>query len=136
MTDGNLGIWARGVAGDRRAPCRNHRLANALDRLPKTEQPVDRETLRPAAYAPSRTAAERGRDAFAAALGGRAPQAAEVLGGGWERMTASTTSPRGTWRHPRTTHVVGSPFASVGLRTNAANGPSGWRTRRPRSDGC
>ena len=38
----------------------------------------------------------------------------------WDRMTAFHDYPEEHWRHPRTTNIVESPFASVRLRTTAA----------------
>ena len=100
--------------------CWNHKMANVLDRLPKREQTVAREMLRAVAYAPSRAAAERARDAFANRYGDGHSKAVAVLGDDWERTMAFYALPEKHWRHLRTTNVVESPFASVRLRTTAA----------------
>ncbi|WP_425154639.1 IS256 family transposase [Candidatus Palauibacter sp.] len=123
VADGNLGIWgaAREVwpeTAEQR--CWNHKTANVLDRLPKREQAVAREMMRAAAYAPSRAAAGKARDAFAGRYGDAQPKAVAVLKDDWERMTAFHDFPEKHWRHLRTTNVVESPFASVRLRTTAA----------------
>ena len=123
VADGNLGIWgaAREVwpeAAEQR--CWNHKTTNVLDRLPKREQAVAREMLRAVAYAPSRAAAVRARDAFADRYAAAHSKAVAVLEDDWDRMTAFYDYPEKHWRHLRTTNVVESPFASVRLRTTAA----------------
>ena len=123
VADGNLGIWgaAREVwpeAAEQR--CWNHKTTNVLDRLPKREQAVAREMLRAVAYAPSRAAAVRARDAFADRYAAAHSKAVAVLEDDWDRMTAFHDYPEKHWRHLRTTNVVESPFASVRLRTTAA----------------
>ncbi len=123
VADGNLGIWgaAREVwpeAAEQR--CWNHKTTNVLDRLPEREQAVAREMLRAVAYAPSRAAAVRARDAFADRYAAAHSKAVSVLEDDWDRMTAFHDYPEKHWRHLRTTNVVESPFASVRLRTTAA----------------
>ena len=82
VADGNLGIWgaAREVwpeTAEQR--CWNHKTTNVLDRLPKREQAVAREMLRAVAYAPSRAAAVRARDAFADRYAAAHSKAVSVL---------------------------------------------------------
>ena len=123
VADGNLGIWAAArqvwpEAAEQR--CWNHKIVNVLDRLPKREQEAAKRLLRKIAYAPSRTAAEKAREAFGNRYGDTYPKAVEILAGDWDRMGAFFDFPAGHWRHLRTTNVVESPFAAVRLRTSAA----------------
>ena len=123
VADGNLGIWAAArqvwpEAAEQR--CWNHKIVNVLDRLPKREQEAAKRLLRKIAYASSRTAAEKAREAFGNRYGDTYPKAVEILAGDWDRMGAFFDFPAGHWRHLRTTNVVESPFAAVRLRTSAA----------------
>ncbi len=71
-------------------------------------------------YAPTREAAERLRDKFAARFGSEFPEAVACLERDWEALTRFYDFPEEHWKHLRTTNVVESPFASLRLRTNAA----------------
>jgi len=123
MADGNPAIWAAArqvwpKAAEQR--CWNHKMRNVLDRLPKREQAEAKELLRAVAYAPSRAAALKAREAFKKRYGMWHPKAVATLEEDWERMVTFYDFPEEHWKHLRTTNVVESPFASVRLRTTAA----------------
>ncbi len=78
MADGSAAIWGevRQVwpeAGEQR--CWNHKMRNVLDRLLKREQPDGKELLRAVAYAPTRAAAAKARQAFEKRYGPWYPKA-------------------------------------------------------------
>lgn len=77
--------------------------------------------LREIVYAPSKEAAEAGRDAFLARFTKEHPKAADALNRDWKRrMVAFYDFPATHWKHLRTTNIIESPFASARLRTAAA----------------
>jgi putative transposase len=53
----------------------------------------------------------------------------ESLSAHWERLVSSFDFPAEHWKHPRTTNVIESPFATVRLRERATKGASS-RTKR------
>jgi putative transposase len=123
IADGHLGIWAALVqvwpeAAEQR--CWNHKIVNVLDKLPKKAQAEARTLLKQIPYAPTRTEATRGRDAFAKRYRRWYPTAVAILEDDWERLVTFYEFPEPHWKHLRTTNVIESPFAAVRLRTSAA----------------
>jgi putative transposase len=123
VADGNPGIWAAVAQvwpGAEEQRCWNHKIRNALDRLPKREQDEAKELLRAIAYASSVAEALEALEAFRKRYEPWYPKAVEVLKDDWDRMVTFYRFPESHWKHLRTTNVVESPFASVRLRTGAA----------------
>ena len=122
--DGHLGIWGalRNVypeASEQR--CRNHKIINVLDKLPKRQHDQAKLMLRNIPYAESRSEAERIRDVFVRWSRQHSYEAAaESLERDWDRMVTFYAFPKEHWRHVRTTNPVESPFAALRLRTDAA----------------
>ena len=122
--DGHLGIWGalRNVypeASEQR--CRNHKIINVLDKLPKRQHDQAKLMLRNIPYAESRSEAERMRDVFVRWSRQHSYEAAaESLERDWDRMVTFYAFPKEHWRHIRTTNPVESPFAALRLRTDAA----------------
>ena len=122
--DGHLGIWGalRNVypeASEQR--CRNHKIINVLDKLPKRQHDQAKMMLRNIPYAESRSEAERMRDVFVRWSRQHSYEAAaESLERDWDRMVTFYAFPKEHWRHVRTTNPVESPFAALRLRTDAA----------------
>ena len=122
--DGHVGIWGalRNVwpeAGEQR--CRNHKILNVLDKLPKRQHDQARLMLRNIPYAETRAEAERLRRVFTRWCGDHSYEAArEAIERDWERMVTFYDYPKEHWRHLRTTNPVESPFAALRLRTDAA----------------
>jgi len=122
--DGHLGIWGalRNVWPESAEQgCWNHKMLNALDRIPKKHQRGARLLLRQIPHAATREEAER--------LKGRYQQwcqkkgfneAAAVLDRHWERMLTFYSFPKEHWSHIYTSNPVESPFAALRLRTDAA----------------
>jgi putative transposase len=91
-----------------------------LDAIPQKYQAEARTLLCAMPYADTQAACEWLRAPFDGRDGQLAPTAVERLGHDWELLITCDQFPREHWRHLRTTHVVGSPFAAVRLRTTAA----------------
>ena len=124
LGDGHLGIWAglRNVYPDAKEQrCWNHRIVNALDKVPKRLQAHARRQLTQIHYAATQQEAERlkaGYQHWCRTQGLEA--AATVLDRDWERMVTFYQFPREHWKHLRTSNVVESPFSRVRLRTTAS----------------
>jgi len=122
--DGHLGIWAglRNVYPDAQEQrCWNHRILNALDKVPKRLQAQARHRLTQVPYADTAQDAERlkaGYQHWCRTQGLEA--AATVLDRDWERMLTFYQFPKEHWVHLRTTNPIESPFAALRLRTDAA----------------
>jgi putative transposase len=71
-------------------------------------------------YAETQAACEALRADFTSRYRRLAPKAVERLADDWERLVTFYQFPHEHWPHLRTTNVVGSPFATVRLRTTAA----------------
>ncbi len=123
--DGALGLWGALAdvfpgAGEQR--CWVHKIANALDALPKRAQPQAKRMLHEAMEAPSRADANRAIDAFVAEFEPKWPKAAEKLVKDREALLAFYDFPAEHWRHLRTTNPIESSFATVKLRTRVTKG--------------
>jgi len=129
--DGALGFWAavRDVWPETREQrCWVHRLANVLDKLPKSLQPKAKEALREMMYAPSRKECGELKDAFVAEYGAKYPKATSSLTTDWDKLLTHFELPAEHWLHVRTTNVIESPFATVRLRQRVTKG-AGSRTK-------
>jgi transposase-like protein len=129
--DGALGFWAavRDVWPETREQrCWVHRLANVLDKLPKSLQPKAKEALLEMMYAPSRKECGELKDAFVAEYGAKYPKATSSLTTDWDKLLTHFELPAEHWLHVRTTNVIESPFATVRLRQRVTKG-AGSRTK-------
>jgi transposase-like protein len=122
--DGHLGIWAglRNVFPEAQEQrCWNHKILNALDKVPKTRQAEARLLLTQIPYAPTQQTAEQRKAGYQHWCRQQGLEAAAaVLDRDWERMLTFYTFPREHWVHLRTSNPIESPFAALRLRTNAA----------------
>jgi len=122
--DGHLGIWAglRTVYPEAQEQrCWNHRIVNALDKVPKRLQATARLQLTQIPYAATQQDAERlkaGYQHWCRQQGLEA--AATVLDRDWDRMLTFYQFPKDHWVHLRTSNPIESPFAALRLRTDAA----------------
>ncbi len=128
--DGALGFWAavREVwpeTAEQR--CWVHRLANVLDKLPKTLQPRATQALHEIMYAETRAAAEREIARFAREYSAKYPKAVASLTVDQDRLLAYFDYPAEHWKHLRTTNPIESTFATVRLREGVTKG-AGSRT--------
>jgi transposase-like protein len=122
--DGHLGIWAglRNIYPDAKEQrCWNHRILNALDKVPKRLQAQARLALTQIPYAPTQEEAERLKAVHQRWCRQRGLEAAAaVLDRDWDRMLTFYQFPRDHWVHLRTTNPIESPFAALRVRTDAA----------------
>jgi putative transposase len=128
--DGALGFWAavRDVwpeTAEQR--CWVHRIANVLDKLPRTLQPRAKEALHEVMYAETRAKAEQGLGAFKETYEAKYPKAVKSLLVDQERLLAFFEYPAEHWKHLRTTNPIESTFATVRLREGVTKG-AGSRT--------
>ena len=124
VADGALGIWS---AVNEHCPdsaqqrCTNHKMMNVVDKLPLDEGPEYTMRLRGLWLADRRDAAQKLADAVATDLRvAQYDRAAECLAADLGRCLTFFAFPKAHWSHLRTSKMTESPFASVGLRTNAA----------------
>lgn len=123
--DGALGFWKalRQVYGQTRWPrCWVHKMANALDKLPKDLQPQAKQRLQAIWMAPDRQRAEMAFDLFIATYEAKYPKAAECLAQDREVLLAFYDFPAEHWGHIRTTNPIESTFATVRGRTDKTRG--------------
>ena len=128
--DGALGFWAavREVwpeTAEQR--CWVHRIANVLDKLPKSLQPRAKQALHAMLYAETRTVCEREIRRFTAEYGAKYPKAVAALTTDQERLLTLFDYPAEHWKHLRTTNPIESTFATVRLRERVTKG-AGSRT--------
>lgn len=122
--DGHLGIWAglRNVYPEAQEQrCWNHRIINALDKVPTTRQAQARLQLTQIPYAETAEAAERLKAVYQHWCRTQGLEAAAtVLDRDWDRMLTFYQFPKAHWGHLRTSNPIESPFAALRLRTDAA----------------
>lgn len=128
--DGALGFWAavRDVwpeTAEQR--CWVHRIANVLDKLPRSLQPRAKQALHEIMYADTRATAEREIARFTQAYGAKYPKAVASLTVDQDRLLAYFDYPADHWKHLRTTNPIESTFATVRLREGVTKG-AGSRT--------
>jgi transposase-like protein len=128
--DGALGFWAavRDVwpeTAEQR--CWVHRIANVLDKLPKSLQPRAKQALHEIMYADTRAAAVQGIADFGETYGAKYPKAVASLTGDQDRLLTYFDYPAAHWKHLRTTNPIESTFATVRLREGVTKG-AGSRT--------
>lgn len=127
--DGALGFWkaVRQVWSDvREQRCWVHKMANVLDKLPKSVRPKAKEMLHAIYLAPSRAEAEKAFDLFVRSFEAKYPKATECLAKDRTELLVFYDFPAEHWMHLRTTNVIESVFATVRLRTEKTKG-SGTR---------
>jgi transposase-like protein len=122
--DGNLGIWS--ALGEvypqaKEQRCWNHRIVNAVDKVPKKHQAQALVYLRQIPYAETATEAVRLKSKYQEWCRKKGLEdAARVLDRDWDRMITFYEFPREHWRHLRTSNPIESPFSALRLRTDAA----------------
>lgn len=128
--DGALGFWAavRGVWPETKEQrCWVHRIANVLDKLPKSLQPKAKAALHEIMNAPTRNAAEAAAGEFKERFGAKYPKATASLTTDLDRLLTFYDFPAEHWIHLRTTNPIESPFATVRLRQRVTKGAGSRR---------
>jgi putative transposase len=123
--DGALGFWAamRDVwPTTREQRCWVHKIANALDKLPKSVQPKAKSKLHEAMNAPTLAEYNKAIDDFVETYEAKYPKAAASLTDGREQLVTFFDFPAEHWLHLRTTNPIESTFATVKLRQRVTKG--------------
>ena len=122
---GALGFWKalREVYGTTREQrCWVHKIANVLNKLPKSVQPRAKQHLQDIWMAETRAVAEKAFDFFLEAYGPKYDKAVACLAKDRDVLLAFYDFPAEHWKHIRTTNPIESTFATVRLRTTKTKG--------------
>ena len=128
--DGALGFWAalREVFPEtREARCWVHKIANVLDKLPKSLQAKAKAALHEMMNAPSRAECEKLVKAFVAEYELKYPKAIKALLADCDKLMTHFDFPAEHWKHLRTTNPIESTFATVKLRQRVTKGAGSRR---------
>jgi putative transposase len=131
--DGALGFWKaldELFPGTHHQRCWLHKMANGLNKVPKSVQPGLKAALREIYLAPTRAQAEIAIDLFAEAYQARYPKAVECIRKDQRALLAFYDSPAEHWIHLRTTNPIESVFATVRHRTVRTKGSLSPTTAR------
>jgi putative transposase len=123
--DGALGFW--NAVGEvfpetREQRCWVHKIANVLDKLPKSLQPKAKAALHEMMNAPTKAECEKLITAFVAEHEAKYPKAAKALTTESEKLLTHFGLPAEHWKHLRTTNPIESTFATVKLRQRVTKG--------------
>ena len=123
--DGALGFWAalrRVYPTTREQRCWVHKMANVLDKLPKSMQGKAKQALHDIYLAASRADAEEAFHSFEALYGKKFPRAVGCLRKDREELLTFYDFPAEHWVHLRTTNPIESTFATGRLRQRRTKG--------------
>jgi len=123
--DGALGFWAaiREVFPETREErCWVHKIANVLDKLPKSLQPKAKAALHEMMSAPTKAECEKLVAAFVTEHEAKYPKATKALTTESDKLMTHFALPAEHWKHLRTTNPIESTFATVKLRQRVTKG--------------
>lgn len=123
--DGSLGFWkaiTKVYPNSRRQRCWVHKVANILNKLPKSLQGIAKQKLHEIWHADNKTEAERLFNDFIGVYEGKYPKAAQCLEKDRDVLLTFYDFPAEHWRHICTTNPIESTFATVRLRTAKVRG--------------
>ena len=123
--DGALGFWSAldEVYGTtKKQRCWVHKMANVLNKLPKSLQKKAKSLLHEIWMSPDREEAEKAFEHFIACYEDKYPKAAQCLAKDKEELLAFYDFPARHWQHIRSTNAIESVFATVRLRTAKTRG--------------
>ena len=123
--DGALGFWEalREVyPGCREQRCWVHKMANVLDKMPKSVQGKAKAMLHEMWQAPTKEKALAAYEHFLSSWEEKYPKAVECLRQDKEELFAFYEFPAAHWVHIRTTNPIESTYATVRLRTKKTKG--------------
>jgi putative transposase len=107
----------------RRKRCWVHEVANILDALPKSIQPLAKRMLTEVRDAEDREHARRAAKAFDAEFRPKWPKAADKLSDDLGVLLRFYDYPAEHWTHLKTSNPIESTFSTVRLRTRVTKGP-------------
>jgi len=131
--DGALGFWKaleEVWPATRHQRCWVHKVANVLNKVPKSVQPSMKTDLREIYSAPERAAAEKAIAVFVEKYGAKYARAVECLTKDRERLLTFFDFPAEHWNHLRTSNPIESVFATVRHRTVRTKGALSSKTAR------
>lgn len=123
--DGALGFWAalgKVYPGSGEQRCWLHKMANVLDKLPRSMHGKGKQALQDIYLAPSRAQANQALDRFEKLYRAKFPRAVECLTKDREQLLTFYEFPAEHWVHLRTTNPIESTFATVRLRQRRTKG--------------
>lgn len=123
--DGALGFWAaleEVFPETKTQRCWVHKIANVLDKMPKSVQIHAKGLMHEMFMASTRESALKAFDAFLALYEAKYPKACECLRKDKEVLFTFYDFPAAHWQHIRTTNPIESTFATVRHRTRQTKG--------------
>jgi putative transposase len=131
--DGALGFWKaidEIFPTTRHQRCWVHKIANVLNKVPKSVQPDMKDDLREVRDAPDRATAHTATDIFVEKYASKYPKAVECLVKDRDTLLAFFDFPADHWDHLRTANPIESVFATVRHRTLRTKGALSQKTAR------
>jgi transposase-like protein len=131
--DGAMGFWKaldEVFPGTRHQRCWVHKIANVLNKFPKSMQPTVKVDLREIWHADTRAAAEAAMNTFAEKYGAKYEKAVTCLTKDREALLAFYDFPADHWDHLRTGNPIESVFATVRHRTVRTKGALSQKTAK------
>ncbi len=131
--DGALGFWKaldEIFPNTRHQRCWVHKIANLLNKVPKSVQPNMKDDLREIRDAPDRAKAGLAITVFAEKYGAKYPKAVDCLTKDRTTLLAFFDFPAEHWDHLRTANPIESVFATVRHRTVRTKGALSQKTAR------
>jgi len=131
--DGAMGFWKaldEVFPGTRHQRCWVHKIANVLNKFPKSMQPTVKGDLREIWQADTRVAAKTAMDTFSAKYGAKYERAVTCLTKDKEALLTFYDFPGDHWDHLRTGNPVESVFATVRHRTVRTKGALSQKTAK------
>lgn len=131
--DGALGFWKaldEIFPTTRHQRCWVHKVANVLNKVPKSVQANMKADLREVRDAPDRATAETAIAVFVDKYAAKYPKAAECLTKDQDALLAFFDFPAEHWDHLRTANPIESVFATVRHRTVRTKGALSHKTAR------
>ncbi|MCA1775617.1 MAG: IS256 family transposase [Loktanella sp.] len=131
--DGAMGFWKaldEVFPGTRHQRCWVHKIANVLNKFPKSMQPTVKGDLREIWQADTRVAAETAMDTFSAKYGAKYEKAVTCLTKDKEALLTFYDFPGDHWEHLRTGNPIESVFATVRHRTVRTKGALSQKTAK------
>ena len=123
--DGALGFWkalSKVWPTTRHQRCWAHKMANVLNKLPKTAHANAKKLLQAIWMAETRAKAMKAFESFVSTYKAKYPKAAECLVKDKDAMVAFFDFPAEQWLHLRTSNPIESTFATVRQRTSRTKG--------------
>jgi len=129
--DGAMGFWKaldEVFPGTHHQRCWVHKIANVLNKFPKSMQPAVKADLREIYQAETRAAAQTAMDTFAEKYAAKYEKAVSCLTRDREALLAFYGFPADHWDHLRTGNPIESVFATVRHRTVRTKGALSQKT--------